>query len=441
MIRVGALVLGLVLTRVAPAQEEPQPPVPETTTPIEHVITLMQESHSFDNYFGTYPGADGLPSGTCIPVDPAEAGGRCIVPFPLTDRPVTDAGNPDGLFARQYGNGAMDGFVSAFKGDATGEQSMGYYDDEQVPLYWNTADNYVLFDKFFASATGGSLWNHFYWIAGQPGNPESDVVKPEGFADVTTIFDRLEEKGISWKFYVENYDPSITYRNTGDGDRAAQISRVPLLTIPRFLDDPRLNRRIVPLDQYFVDLQNDELPAVSYIVPSASSERPPRSAQAGERLFRSLLNELMRSKACNTSTFLLTYDNSVGWYDHVAPPQVDRYGYGFRVPALLVSAYARQGYVDSTVLDFTSILKFIEENWNLEPLSQRDAAATSFASALDFEQPPRRPVLLDRERDPSPPVRSLGKVVYLSYGGVACLSVALLSVGMVTTHWRRRAAG
>ncbi len=433
-----ALPLGSVMgvDRVS-AAEDNATSAQQTSTPIEHVITLMQENHSFDNYFGTYPGADGFPEGTCLPREPAKPTSGCIEPFRLDDHPIIDLGHSDDVFREQYADGAMNGFAAAFERPAAGEQTMGYYDDQDLPFYWNVADNYVLFDRFFTSAAGGSVWNHFYWVAGQPGNPDNDLLDPVGFEQVTTIFDRLEAADVSWKFYVENYDPAITFRTPGDGDQAAQIIWVPLLTIPRFLDRPELNAKIVPMEQYFTDLENDELPAVSYMVPSGASEHPPGSVAAGERFVRSLINALMRSSSWDSSAFIWTYDDWGGWYDHVAPPQVDAYGYGFRAPALLVSPYAREGHVEHTELDFTSILKFIEENWKVEPLASRDAAANSIAGAFDFDRPPRAPVLLDRQRNPLRPAGPRRGVVYLSYGGVGLLSVGLVGAGLVSTRRRR----
>ena len=206
--------------------------------------------------------------------------------------------------------------------------------------------------------------------------------------NVPTIFDSLQKAGVSWKFYVQNYDPNITYRDLGTiGNRASQVIWVPLLNFDRFLDDPELSSHIVDLNQYYVDLRQGTLPAVAYIAPSGASEHPPGSLISGQRFVKSLIQELMRSSAWSSSAFLLSYDDWGGWYDHVAPPQVDQYGYGLRVPALLISPYAKQGYIDSTTLDFTSILKFIEENWGLEPLAERDAKANNFLSAFDFKQP------------------------------------------------------
>jgi phospholipase C len=212
---------------------------------------------------------------------------------------------------------------------------MGYYDDRDIPFYWNVADNYVLFDRLFTSASGGSVWNHMFWVTGTPGNPDADVLLPGGFDHVPTIFDRLHDAGISWKFYVQNYRPEITFRTPGEGDAASQVVWVPLLNYNRFLDDPQLSSRIVDMEEYFRDLQQGDLPAVSFMVPSGASEHPPGSIQAGERFVRSLINALMSSSAWDSSAFMWTYDDWGGWYDHVPPPQVDEYGYGFRAPALL----------------------------------------------------------------------------------------------------------
>jgi len=176
---------------------------------------------------------------------------------------------------------------------------------------------------------------------------------------------------------------------------------------------------------------------VSFIAPSGDSEHPPGSIQAGQNLVRSLLNQLMRSPLWNSSAFHWSYDDWGGWYDHVAPPQVDQYGYGFRVPALLVSAYAKRGHVDSTTLDFTSALKFIEVNWRLAPLADRDRKANTFLDAFDFSSPPRQAVLIGGERNPPPEIRTRSAAVYGSYAAVAVL-VALLVVFAAKDPWRRR---
>jgi phospholipase C len=126
---------------------------------------------------------------------------------------------------------------------------------------------------------------------------------------------------------------------------------------------------------------------------------------------------LMRSSAWNSSAFMLLYDDWGGWYDHVAPPQVDAYGYGLRVPALLVSPFAKTGYIDNTMLDFTSVLKFIEDNWKVASLSTRDAAANNILSAFDFSQAPRPAVFLSSTWAPAVVAKkSPIYIIYASYG-------------------------
>jgi phospholipase C len=423
----------------APAAAAPRFPAAEdleTTTPIKHFMVLMQENHSFDNYFGTYPGADGIPEGTCMPVDPVNLPAtECIEPHHLEEQAITDLGHNSDVFAAEFNNGKMDGFVSAFADQPTvGDRAMGYYDDRDLPFYWNIADNYVLFDRLFTSAATGSVGNHFFWTTATPGTPDADRLLAGGFDHLTTIFDRLQAAGVSWKFYVQNYRPNVNFRTatTGIAESSAQLIWVPLLSFNRFLDDPALNERIVDMSEYYKDAAAGTLPAVSFMVPFGASEHPPGSIQAGERFVRSLISALMSSPNWEQSAFMWAYDDWGGWYDHVAPPAVDQFGYGFRSPALLVSPYAKPGHIDHTTLDFTSQLKFIENNWGVEPLAERDRNANDIVSAFDFSAAPREPVLLDRARDPAGPPDSRSGVVYLCYGA------ALIAAPVFAAVNRRR---
>lgn len=410
---------------------------PKPKTPIKHLIYLMQENHSFDNYFGTYPGADGIPADTCMPIDPTGATSeRCVTPFHIGDRAITDLGHSDSVYYDQLNGGTMDGFVYAHnQRNAHGELAMGYYDDRDLPYYWNIADSYVLFDRFFTSAIGGSVWNHNYWVAAAPGVPKNSVPEDGYGPDFVTIFDRLEERGISWKFYVQNYDPRLTYRTMGEGgSKAAQIIWVPLLNIPRFLDDPNLFGKIVNLDEYYADLRAGTLPAVSYIVPSGASEHPPGSIRAGQSFVKTLIHELMKSAAWYDSAFIWTYDDWGGWYDHVQPIAVDAYGYGFRAPALLVSAYARRGYIDNTTYDFTSPIKFITDNWDLAPLAERDAKANSIANAFDFSAGPRPPAFVASTRpDHSPKHSPKRMMVYGVYTAATLVASLIIGLAFMTS--------
>jgi phospholipase C len=424
-----ALVASLAVLVVEPASAAKREPKPKT--PIEHFLFLMQENHSFDNYFGTYPGADGHPDGICMPRDPtSRANKECVKPFRLGNRAVVDLEHKESIHRDQFRGGAMDGFVWAFtrEGKRHGAMAMGYYDDRDIPYYWNVADSYVLFDRFFSSASGGSVINHMYWATGAPGiTGKRDEIPPGGWGDLPTIFDRLEKAGISWKFYVQNYDPKITFRTAQDSDRAAQVVWVPLLGYARYVDDPKLSRHIVDMEEYFADLKRGTLPAVAYMVPSGASEHPPGSIKAGQRFVRTLITELMASRYWKSSAFMWSYDDWGGWYDHVPPPKVDARGYGFRVPALLVSAWAKRGYIDSTQLDFASVPKFIEVNWGLRPLASRDAKAKTFMSAFDFKRGPRPPVILNTIRNPVTPVEPKRAVIYVAYSLALLIPIALIA--------------
>ena len=424
------------------AQAAPGSGTAQTKTPIQHLVVLLQENHTFDNYFGTYPGADGIPANTSMPVNLKDPSAGSIQPWHIGNSTITDLSHTGATFRGQYDNGKMDGFVSYLNGlNQNGQLSMGYYNEVDIPYYWNLADNYVLFDRLFSSAADGSFANHMYWVAGVSpqalrGQKLSDVLK-----NVPTIFDRLQAAGVSWKFYVENYDPTITYRNQSNaGNRASQVIWVPLLNFDRFIDDPTLSSHIVDLNQYYTDLQQGTLPSVAYIVPSGASEHPPQKPVTGERTVKNLIQELMRSTSWDSSAFMLLYDDWGGWYDHVVPPQVDNFGYGLRVPGLLVSPYARKGFIDNTQLDFTSVLKFIEENWNVPTLASRDAAASNFLEAFDFQQAPRSPEFLTSTRnnvvatkkDPS-------HIIYSTYGFAVLLSLLVIGIAYLRHFFSRPA--
>jgi phospholipase C len=417
--RLTALTLtgAALLASAAPASAAPRP-----ATPIRHFVVLMQENHSFDNYFGTYPGADGIPRGACMPLRPSRPAGPCVRPFRLGGRAGSDLPHDAGTHRAQARGGQMNGFIS---GASRGRQRpdatvMGHYDGRDLPFYWNVAADYVLFDRWFASSRGGSVPNRLSWVAGAP-------------RARAAIFDRLERRGISWRFYVEDYDPRHRLAADGTPDTSAQAVRVPLLNMPRFVHRARLFRHIVDLDRYYDDLRNGTLPQVAYIAPAGGSEHPPRRPESGQTLVRSLVTALARSRAWSHSAFMWTYDEWGGWYDHVRPPA----GRGFRVPALLVSPYARRGAIDDTVLEHASILRFIERNWGLPPLSRRDAHANGLASAFDFQQPARPAEIIPATRASSRDPEPRRWVIYLWYGAAVLLAAALI---YRAGRWRAAAA-
>jgi phospholipase C len=436
---IAVLVAAVLLSAGAPAAAAP--PDPATSTPIKHVVMLMQDNHSFDNYFGTYPGADGIPSGACQPVRLGGAGASpCVQPFHLGSSPAEDLSHGLGVQRRQYNDGAMNGFVAAFRRlGQDGSSTMGYYDGQDIPYYWNVANRYVLFDRFFSSTRVGNRESYLYWLAGRAPASSKPLTDSAGYDALPTVFDRLAAKNITAKFYVENLDRRST---TAQGLALAPSSvriKVPLLSMRRFQDGGPMAGRVVDLSEYYSDLRSGTLPAVSYIVTSRSSENPPARLTAGQATVRKLTTELVRSRYWSSSAFMWTYDGWGGWYDHVPPPQIDPQGYGFRVPALLVSPYARQGVVDHTVLDYTSMLAFVERNWGLEPLAARDAGSAGLASAFDFSLAPRAPEILPATRAQAEPAAasSPAPVIYSTYGSALALVSLVVALAV---FWRRSVA-
>lgn len=309
-------------------------------------------------------------------------------PFALNET-LTDA-PADGstVYEMSYNNRLMNGFL--FAQHVNGKDPnlvMGYYDDQELPYYWQFASDFVLADNFFAPSMDTGLGLHQYLYTASSVDYQRNT-SFSGLIDLNmTIFDELNEGGLSWKVYVEDYDPTLNYTNND----TRKNRYVNLLTaIPRFVDNKTLNSNIVDLVEYFRDLNGNDFPAVSYIVAPNSDESSPRDAKAGQEFVASLVLALMKSTHWEDSVFVLTYRESGGWYDHVRPPVLNGERYGFRVPTLIISPFAKEGYVDSTIYDATSILKFIEYNYGLSPLSTRDAYANNLLNAFDFNQAPRK---------------------------------------------------
>ena len=375
------------------------------TTPIRHIVVLMQENHSFDNYFGTYPGADGLPAGACLPKSFENSALGCSSPSHVGGHAVLGLGSDPALFSAQLHGGQMDGFVAAYRvGRGLGglPNPLGYYDARDLPYAWNLAGRYVLFDHFFSSARGGSVWNHMFAISATPGNRAADHLPPGGFPDTTDDLRQARRSPASHGGTTSTTTTPRTPSTTRAAARARRSScRSRCSRCPRFVQSPRLVSNIVDMKQFFRDAQAGRLPAVSYIAPGAVSEHPPGKLVAGQTFVRSVVNELMRSPDWKQHRVRATYDSWGGWYDHVRPPMVDRYGYGFRVPTLLVSPYAKRGAIDHA--DARLHLDPALHRGQLAARAAREPrrGARSIASAFDFSAPPRAPAFVSTQ--PLPP--------------------------------------
>jgi phospholipase C len=262
--------------------------------------------------------------------------------------------------------------------------TLSYSDYHEIPNYWEYARRFTLCDAFFSSLGGPSEPNHLYTIAAQSGgmvnNTLDGITGQPGVYTFATMVDLLQASGISWKYYDEAPQPLVhTLWNPLPGFQSVQHS-------------PALQARLVPQSQLFTDLKTGQLPQVSWAVPFyGDSEHPPYSSVAGMWYVTKMVNAIMNSPYWKDTAIIVVWDDFGGFYDHVPPPVVDKFGYGPRVPALVISPYARPGYISHTTFDFTSPLRLIETRFGLPSLTARDKSANDMADCFNFSQPPLAP--------------------------------------------------
>lgn len=358
---------------------------PQPANRIEHILFLIQENHSFDNYFGTFPGADGIPVELRLPLHPG--GPPRIPPFHFSFALGHDIDHSWQTAHAAMNNGKMDGWIFAERTLDT----LGYYDGIDLPNYWEYARHFTLADRFFSSLAGPSLPNHLYTVAAQSGGIINNVqTPPAGGFNFPTMVDLLGPSRVSWKYY-----------DGGDPEEFGLLN--PLPGFKSFMNNKQLMTHLVPNAAYFRDLRNGTLPAVAWIIPNEEeSEHPVADIRVGMWYVTACVNALMKSPYWRNTVLVITWDDYGGFFDHVPPPQVDAYGYGPRVPAIIVSPYARPQYIDHTQYDFTSVLRYIEDRFHLHALTPRDQRATSLAAGLDLHQTPLPPFLIN---EPLAPVR------------------------------------
>jgi phospholipase C len=327
------------------------------------VVIVLQENHTFDNYFGSRAGVDGTAGkGLCIPQSPGSS--KCVAPYHDTSRTPVDMNHNWPAAHKDYDGGKMDGFVYS----EGSPETVGYYDGSDLPRYWKAADQYVLCDRYFTSVMSESAPNHLYLVAGTAGGLKDDRVPSSLILE--PVFKQLDEKGVTWKVYGStSWYRSFAYVQGSQGARG----------------------NFAPGSEFSKDVKSGSLSDVSWVIGApGGDEHPPADIQTGEgSVADDVVNAVGASRYWPSSAVFVTWDDYGGFYDHVPPPQVDEWGYGFRVPCLVVSPYAKEGFVDSTVNDHTSILKFVESRFGLSPLSTRDAAANDMAEAFDFTRKPR----------------------------------------------------
>jgi phospholipase C len=388
---------------------------------IQHVVVIMQENRSFDEYFGTYPGADGIPNGVAL-YDPAT--GSYVAPYHTHMDRNQGASHSSNAALTDIDGGLMDGFLQVYRQQhPTGApEVLGYHDRREIPNYWSYADNFVLNEYMFSPQIGPSQPSHHFLVSGwsavcsnpmDPFSCHSDLANHTtpnddslrfGWTDLTYL---LDQNGVSWKYY----------NHTG----VAGIWN-PLPHFTTVQDDGQLGN-IVNANGFFTDAANGTLPAVSWVIPNQTvSEHPTALVSTGQAWVTSLVNAVMQGPDWGSTAIFLAWDDWGGFYDHVVPPSADANGYGIRVPALVISPWAKPGYIDPQTLSFDAYLKFIEDDFlggqRLDPSTDgRPDPRTSvredspllgdLANDFDFSQPPRPALILPPDPVAFPPDTSV----------------------------------
>jgi len=438
---------------------------PQGIQKLDHLIFIVQENRSFDQYFGTYPGADGIPTNpdgsfsVCAPDKFQD--GICVPPY------VTSSDNQDGgphthpASVRDINGGKMNGFIDSLPPRPTkcwtdrtrpecaiqlGPQGqpdvMSTQPRRAIPNYWAYADNYVLQDAMFAPVDSWTLPSHLFlvsaWSAActdrhDPMSCRTDINLSDSslrwdygerplyaWTDITWL---LDEQQVSWRYFVGNDTcESPPCPKPGRDFYGTSYNRNPLPGFTSFEERDGFKDNVRPVNEYLASAADGSLPAVTWIAPSSNvSDHPggPSTIRNAMAYVTRLVNAAMQGPDWDSTAIFLTWDDWGGFYDHVKPPRVDSMGFGLRVPALVISPYAKPGYIDDTMLSFDSYLKLIEDRFlggdRLDPATMsrpdsrptvRERSANPLSHAFDFGQDPNPPLILKpwpwKEPEPYP---------------------------------------
>jgi len=411
----GMAVLALaLLSAVRPlAAAAPRPTgAPASALPpgfqkITHIVFIIKENRSFDHYFGRFPGADGATVGRT-------SSGEIVPLRPAPDQVLPDIAHSSEAAYLAYDHGRMDRF-NLIPGavDLGVDNAYTQMRPQDIPDYWAYAQQFTLDDHFFSTIMGPTFPNHLVTIAAQSGgvnnnpvfanSPAYDdtswgcdsppatyvtTVSPTGRPgrtfpcfNMATLADRLNAKGIGWRYYTPLQHQAGYIWSTFDAIRHIRYSA-------------QWHTNMIPWGLFPSDVAHGRLAPVTWIVTDAAhSEHPPASTCLGEDATVQEVNAVMRSPFWKSTAIVVTWDDFGGFYDHVAPPQVNSLGLGPRVPTIIISPYAKRGYVDHTPYDFTSLLRFVEERFGLAPLTARDAQGPNLANSFAINAPPQAPFI------------------------------------------------
>ncbi|HZW55549.1 MAG TPA: alkaline phosphatase family protein [Nitrososphaerales archaeon] len=355
-----------------------------TATPLKHVVIIMAENHSFDNVFGIYPNQNTTsynrtinPLGITVPrnlLSLNQSASLTVVPPSSfsTNNPVEGYDTYHG----DWDGGKMDGFAAH-----SGPQSMTYFTSGQYGIEWNWAEEYGLGDMYFSSYLSMTAPNRLFSLAGQT-SVNADYGPPPTIPFNKSIMGQLTNYGVSWKYFIKNASGNNYPLNYFNG-------------IENYTYD------IASWDEFYADLQAGSLPSVSWMSPLGGGaqgldQHPPLNVFQGELWILGTVNAVMQSPEWNSSVIFITYDEGGGYYDQVPPPSLDGVQFGFRVPLIVISPYAKENYVSHTVLNHGSLLALLDYNWKLPPLNQFVADSRIPLDFFDFQAQERGPLLLNQ---------------------------------------------
>ncbi|MFZ0888429.1 MAG: alkaline phosphatase family protein [Candidatus Binataceae bacterium] len=432
--------IGVPVPKAAIFKSCPRPPAGGLGK-IKHIVIIMQENRSFDSYFGTFPGADGIPMvggapSVCVP-DPVTH--KCVYPYHDPNDVNSDQPHHHCAAIEDTNGGKMNGFLSSSEGykrqvctnsskpcPITPLEAMGYHDDREIPLYWTYAQDFVLQDHMFESITSWSWPAHLFMVSewsascanGDPFECLNAIAGPAysvpsiiprlAWTDLTYL---LHKSGVTWGYYVSNgtepdCDDDDDSSKCVQGALNSQTPGIwnPLPLFDTVKEDGEL-QNVQDVSEFYTAALSGTLPAVSWIVPSWEvSEHPPYSIKVGQAYVKGLIDAVMTGPDWSSSAIFLSWDDWGGFYDHEPPPGVDGNGFGLRVPGLVISPYAKQGFIDHQVLSPDAYVKFIEDVFlngqRLDPKtdgrgdSRPDVRENScdlgdLANDFDFSQPAR----------------------------------------------------
>ena len=372
---------------------------------IEHVVVIVQENRSFDDIFLNFPGADTRDYGY------DHLGNKVMLqPQGLISNVGPDHSHSGWML--EYDNGKNDGWdlkpASAIPGVGGGQQltsptaMYAYVPQSDVQPYWTMAQQYTLADRYFHENTGPTFPSHQFLVAGQAGGaiaspttptlwgcdapPGTTVatLEPSGIIDThfpcydyLTIADLLDRAGKTWRYYAPLEGSLSGSEETFQANRQIRFGR-----------DFQTNVK-TPETQVLTDIQSGSLANMTWVVPDFyNSDIPAGNEGTGPSWVSSIVNAIGASPFWNSTAIFITYDDWGGWYDHVVPPQLDQNGLSYRLPMIVVSTYAKRGYVSHMQHEAGSILKFTEETFGLPSLGTTDVRSDDFLDAFDFTQTP-----------------------------------------------------